>query len=442
MELEPSFSDLALRTPLKFGAGVVREITALTIRARVETLGGRRADGYGAILLSDLWAFPCPALSHPQRDTAMRRLALGACALALEHHAPGHPLHIAWELKPFLEPLAATVSNDLALGVPIPLLATQVCAAPLDAALHDACGRALGLSAYDTLGPAHIRHDLAHYCGPELAGRYPEDFLRRPPEPSLPAVHLVGAADKLTAAECTPSDPDDGLPVSLDQWVARDGLRCLKVKLTGTDIAWDVQRVCDVAAVVREAQARAGIRRHFTLSVDSNEMNDGPASVVEFLLRLREADPNAYARLAYLEQPVERDLRIHEHDMHPVSKLKPVVVDEGVTDLSLLALAGRLGWSGIALKTCKGHSASLLYLASARTMGMVVTMQDLTNPGRALVHSASLAARVSPLMGLEYNARQFIPDAEPTVQAAHPCLFQVCDGSVSTASLSTCGLGY
>lgn len=442
VEIEPSFSDLALRTPLKFGAGVVREITALTVRARVETPRGKWADGYGAILLSDLWAFPCPDLSHTLRDTAMRRLALGICAVALEHHTPGHPLDIAWELKPRLEPAAAAIAADMQFPVPIPLLAAQVCQSPLDAALHDACGRALGLSAYDLLGPEHLPHDLAHYAGAGLAGRYPADFLRQVPEPSLPAVHLVGAADKLTAGECGPGDPDDGLPVSLDQWIDRDGLRCFKVKLSGVNIDWDVERVCQVAAVVREAQARAGLRRHFSLSVDSNEMNEGPASVVEFLCKLREADADAYSRLLYLEQPVERDLRVHEYDMRPVSALKPVVVDEGVTDLSLLGLAARLGWSGVALKTCKGHSASLLYLASARSMGMAVTMQDLTNPGRALVHSASLAARLNPLMGLEYNARQFIPDAEADIQARHRCLFQVCEGVVSTASLSPCGLGY
>jgi hypothetical protein len=73
---------------------------------------------------------------------------------------------------------------------------------------------------------------------------------------------------------------------------------------------------------------------------------------------------------------------------------------------------------------------------------MLLSVQDLTNPGLSLVHSAGLAARVPTLMGFEYNARQYLPFSQEAAQAAHPDLFTVRRGKVSLASLSPTGLGY
>jgi len=171
-------------------------------------------------------------------------------------------------------------------------------------------------------------------------------------------------------------------------------------------------------------------------------MNPDPESVVEYLHKLRELSPPAYDALLYLEQPTERDLTAHRLDMSAVSALKPVVVDEGVTDVETLDLAIELGWSGVGLKTCKGHSSSLLYVAKAQEEGLVVTFQDLTNPGLSLVHEAGFAARIDTLRGFEYNSRQYLPEAAPEVKAQHPELFTVRDGQVSTKSIRGHGLGY
>jgi L-alanine-DL-glutamate epimerase-like enolase superfamily enzyme len=442
LELEPSFEELTFRVPLKFGTGVIRAITSLTVRARVETRRGKVADGYGNILLSDVWAFPSPELSHEKRDHAMRRLAEAACRLLLGHGGIAHPVDLFMEVKQDLPTVAAQVAQNCGLGVPIPILAALVCASPADAAIHDAFGRANGICTYDGYGPEFMAHDLSTWCGPAFKGRHIADYLHRSYKHRLPIFHLVGGMDKLTAKEITADDPVDGLPVSLDQWIARDGLRCFKVKLRGTDIAWDVQRTADVARVIGETREALGLDGEFWLSTDSNEMNESPETVLEYLHRLKEASPVAYERLLYLEQPTERDLNEHRYDMRGVAALKPVVVDEGVTDLEKLRLAQELGWSGVGLKTCKGHTSSLLYLVTAREAGMVVTVQDLTNPGRSLVHSVGLAARIDTLMGVEYNSRQYLPGAAPEVRAAHPSLFTVQDGTVSTESIRPLGLGY
>jgi L-alanine-DL-glutamate epimerase-like enolase superfamily enzyme len=442
LEIEPQFSDATLRTPLKFGSGVVSAITNCTVRAVVETRGGRRGEGLGNILLSDLWGFPSQLVGHEQRDAAMRRVTEHFCAFMLDHAQFGHPLDLYLEAKPQLKTLAAAVDAELALAESMPILGALVCASPVDAALTDAFGNANGLSSYDAYGPEHMTHDLSRWCGPAFAGKYPAAYLHSTFKPRLPIFHLVGGVDKLTRGEVEATDPQDGLPVSLEEWIERDGIRCFKVKLRGNDNDWDVERTAQIAEVVRQTYARLGITDRFYLSTDSNEMNPDPQSVVDYLHRLAERSPLAYEALLYLEQPTERDLTVHRYDLRPVAALKPVVVDEGVTDTERMDLAIELGWSGVGLKTCKGHSSALLYVAKAREQGLVLTFQDLTNPGLSLVHEAGFAARIDTLMGFEYNSRQFLPFEQPEVAARHTSLFQVAEGQVNTETLSATGLGY
>ena len=70
-------------------------------------------------------------------------------------------------------------------------------------------------------------------------------------------------------------------------------------------------------------------------------------------------------------------------------------------------------------------------------------MQDLTNPGLALLHSVGLAARLYPIMGVEANSRQFFPDAtNESQQQVHGGIFKLTNGRANTASLQGTGLGY
>ena len=70
--------------------------------------------------------------------------------------------------------------------------------------------------------------------------------------------------------------------------------------------------------------------------------------------------------------------------------------------------AGRaLGWNGVALKTCKTQTGALLALARAH--GMVIMVQDLTNPMLAAV---------------ETNAMQFYPAASVAEARVHPGIYR------------------
>ncbi len=160
------------------------------------------------------------------------------------------------------------------------------------------------IDTYDGYSKEFMSHDLGRYLGPDFAGRYPDEFLHPAFEATIPIWHLVGGVDKLTRAELTNDDPQDGLPVSVDQWIERDGIFCLKVKLRGADVDWDVERTSAVADVAREALGE----RRFYLSTDSNELCESPEVVVEFLRKLKERSPLAYESLLYVEQPTERFL--------------------------------------------------------------------------------------------------------------------------------------
>jgi hypothetical protein len=127
--------------------------------------------------------------------------------------------------------------------------------------------------------------------------------------------------------------------------------------------------------------------------------------------------------------------------MHQAARLRPIVVDEGLIDLSTLLLARKMGYTGVALKACKGQTQAMLMAAAARKYGLFITVQDLTCPGAALIHSAGIAARVPGNAGIEANARQFVPAANAPWETRFPGLFTIRDGVMATGQLTGPGLG-
>ncbi len=442
ISLKASFRPAVFRSPLKFGSGEVRQQSLATVEAEVETVSGKRGRGIGQILLSDLWAWPGQILTHDQRDAAMRDLVHAACAVLAEAgRTPQHPIDLYASAKSALMALGDRITAERKLAEPVNALTVLLCAAPADAAIHDAFGVANGVSCYRAYGKEFCEHDLSRWLGPTFKGQYVADHLQSAPAATMPIFHLVGALDALTAAQVPPNMPDDGLPKTLEQWIVRDGVYCLKVKLRGNDVTWDVRRTASVSELA--AATLLGLnRRELHLSVDFNEMCPSPDYVIEFLHKLKEARPAAFASLRYVEQPTERDLEAHAFDMRKLAAIKPVIVDESVYNLDQIDRAFDLGWSGVALKTCKGQTNSLFYIAKAAAAGRFYTIQDLTNPGYALVQSASLAAWSSPLIGFEYNARQFLPWLDIELQTTMNEVFRVSRGQIRTQGLETPGFGY
>ena len=127
--------------------------------------------------------------------------------------------------------------------------------------------------------------------------------------------------------------------------------------------------------------------------------------------------------------------------MHEAAKLRPVVIDESLLDLESLQLAREMGYTGAALKACKGQSQSLLMAAAAQKYGMFLCVQDLTCPGASLIHSAGLAAHVPGVTAIEANARQYVPAANQPWEERFPGIFRITGGMMETGRLTGPGLG-
>ncbi len=429
------------RFPLKFGAVVMDSAILCKARVVVENAAGGVGEGWGAMFLADFWAWPTPQVDHATREAIMKRTAQSYADLVVSHRRPAHPVDLFWELEPQLAVLADNISDEAGAVERMPFLGALVCASPVDAAIHDAFGIANGICTYDGYGPEFMG-DLSRYLGDDFKGHYIADFLRPEYTPEIEVFHLVGGLDKLTRDELDDSDPDDGIPACLEDYIARDGVFCLKVKLRGNDLEWDIERMVAVHDVAGPALARLGIGDMF-LTADTNEQCASPDYVIEMLAKVRDRRPSAFERTLYVEQPTGRDLAALGHDMRPLARLKPVLVDESLTDLESFALAMDQGWSGVALKACKTQSAALVMAAKARAMGVPYAVQDLTNPGLALLHSVGLAARLYTIKGVEANSRQFFPGAtSPGEKAVHAGIFHVRRGYANTWSLRGPGLGF
>jgi L-alanine-DL-glutamate epimerase-like enolase superfamily enzyme len=438
--VEFGYEHFLYRTPIKFGGIAVNRVTLLNVHCDVETLAGKIGRGFGSMPLGNVWSFPSRVLSYDQTLTAMQALAEKVAAITGTYQEPGHPIDLTWALEPAYLKAAAEVGTNLRLPEPIPHLCTLVVASPFDAALHDAFGKVRGLNCYHTYGPDCLYHDLGHYFGPEFRGEILERYIHRRPQARMPLYHLIGALDPLDFGDIEEA-VNDGLPETLGQWIHRDGLTHLKIKLNGDDLDWDVHRVVRIDHVAAEAQGQRGVRDWF-YSLDFNERCSSVDYLLELLAKVRERRPEGFQRIQYIEQPTARDLKSHRHNvMHEASRVRPVVIDESLIDLESLKLARDMGYTGAALKACKGQTQSLLLAAAAQKYGMFLCVQDLTCPGASLIHSAGLAAHVPGVAAIESNARQYVPAANQPWVERFPGIFRITNGTMETAVLDGPGLG-
>jgi L-alanine-DL-glutamate epimerase-like enolase superfamily enzyme len=397
LSAQVDFLSQKFRVPMRLSSGLIETITEARATVRVRA-GDVEGEGRGSIYLSDLWSWPDPSRTHEQRDAILRDLCTSiAKNLPDLTGSPAHPLELGLRLHHTVGP----EKDD------IPALARAMCSSPFDAAIHDAVGYTTGLSAfrfYDE--PVAIPSADAHFEDGACAAI---KSLLQPPAEALEGCLIVNAHDDL------------GEPFA--QELRRFGYRRLKVKLLGRSKEDDAR----LTAAAYRAARQHGLPA-VRLSIDSNEGHASAEAVLDYLVELEKIDPDAYAALDYLEQPTSRDIITKAFDWTAVSARKPVMIDEGLTSLERLPLAIDQGWSGLALKTCKGHSFILMVAAWAKRRGLQLSMQDLTNPGLAAIHAYLLAARLPLLGGIELNSPQFTPQANESWLPRLASLFTVRDG--------------
>ena len=435
------FLPITTRVPLKFGPEVTTEVTCARVSVGVRGRDGRAAVGWGETPLSVQWVWP-GSLSYEERHEALKAFTSRLADAWLGAEA-GHPLEIGHGVLEHALPglLKAFNERERSGREPVPHLAALVCASAYDLAMHDAYGVLHGVPTYATYAPPYMNADLSAYLSPaddspvRFDDLYPADFLTPALPSHLPAWHLVGGLDPLEPADLKGNEPDDGEPVLLRDWVRRDGLKCLKVKLRGDDPAWDYARFVKVGEIAMEEGAD-------WLTADFNCTVREPAYVNAILDRLVVEHPRIYGMTLYVEQPFPYDLEANRIDVHSVSARKPLFMDESAHDWRLIKLGRSLGWTGVALKTCKTQTGALLSLCWAKAHGMTLMVQDLTNPMLAQVPHVLLAAHAGTIMGVESNGMQFYPKASEPETRFHPGLYRRRNGVLDLSTLTGPGFGY
>ncbi len=435
-----SYEEYKYRTPIKFGGHVLDRATILNVNCSVRTGDGRVTKGFGSMPLGNIWSFPSKVLTYEQTLGAMQALAERMAKITAGYKEFGHPIDINWAVDPEYRKAAAEVSERQHLAEPIPPLCTLVTASAFDAAVHDAFGKAHGLNCYHTYGPEYMKYDLEHYLGPAYKGEYPSRYVTQEPKRRMPLYHLVSAIDPIEETDIT-KRINDGLPETLPEWIRYNGLTHFKIKLNGDDRKWDVERVLRVDRVVTQTQKERGAK-DWVYSLDFNEKCPNVQYLLDFLHEVKEKSPGGYERIQYVEQPTARDLKAHpENVMQEAAKLRPVVIDESLVDVEALLLSQKMGYTGAALKACKGQSHMMLIASVAEKHKLFLCVQDLTCPGASLIQSAALAAHVPGVAAIEANARQFMPAANRAWESRFPGIFHITDGTMDTSELNGVGLG-
>ena len=427
------------RSPLKFGGRVVKDVTVFRVALSLEDQNTKKkAHGIGEMTMGTAWAWPSTSLSPEMALKTVIVLAERIIAAATSLLADQHPLHLASQIKPIAKRLAEELAASMKLTEAIPDLAIALAVSPFDIALHDAYGRLHGKNSFDCFTHEHVGTDLSHFLGEEFLGKDFSEIIAPKTAPTLFLYHLVGSLDPLSKDDLN-RKIDDGLPETLEDWIRSQQLSHLKIKLTGKELDADVGRVVEIDRIA----SRAFPTKPFSYSLDFNEACENEDYVIDFLERLERLNREAVPKIHYIEQPMGRDLRLRkEVTMHRVSRLKPVVIDESLTDLDMLRFAKQQGYSGIAVKACKGISDSILLSAAAKQWGMKIYVQDLTCIGGSFMASASLASRIQGVTAVEGNGRQYCPAGNKDWESLYRPMFKILGGVVPTELLSGVGLGF
>lgn len=436
------FLPVQTRLPLKFGAETLTSVTCARVCVQVRDRAGRSAEGWGETPLSVQWAWP-GRRTIEERHRVMKQFCGQLAGAWARFGEWGHPLELGTDfcaqvLPRELEQLNAPPDPG---GEPMPWLAALICCSAFDLAVHDAYGILHDRPVYETYDGQFMNRTLADFMTADddhagaLRGRFPKDIFLRDDVKELYAWHLVGGLDLLEPSELTGTEPRDGHPVVLTDWIQADGLRALKVKLRGTDARWDLERLQRVGRIA----LASGVE---WLTADFNCTVTDPEYVNAILDQLGRDAPRVHEMIAYVEQPFPYELETHRIDVRSLAARKPLYLDESAHDWRMVQLGRRLGWTGVALKTCKTQTGAVLSGCWAKTHGMGVMVQDLTNPMLAQIPHVLLAARVGTLFGVETNGMQFYPEASRWEAEVHPGLYRRREGKVHLASVHGAGFGY
>lgn len=430
------------RMPFRFGAVTIEAIAGATLALDMQ-VDGQAVTGYASELLAYKWFDKRP--EKTPRDNIHDLLDTLNAALDIATQAGSGSVFALWQqLDADVHSHAKSVGfNDLGACYGV---------AMLERAMMDGLARAQGLSLFQLLkGPSLGLEPQSIFA--ELAGMSLADCLPAAPLDRLAIRHTVGMLDPLTAADLDPDNrQNDGLPETLEDYIAADNLQYLKIKLGG-----NVEADCARLETIGQILARAERPIQFTL--DGNEQFKNLDAFADFMSAMR-ASKTIGAMLdqaLFIEQPVDRVMTF----ANPPSKAAlaeiglPLLVDEADGWTTAFHEAMALGYCGVSHKNCKGVIKTLLntMLVAKRNAGLAQpnyfqSAEDLTCMP---VHSLNADLALVSALGIthtERNSHHYFAGLghlskrdQLAALAAHPDLYSSDDGvarlNTKTGHLST-----
>jgi hypothetical protein len=419
------------RMPFRFGAVTIEAIASSTLALEM-MVDGQPVTGYASELLAYKWFDKRP--EKTPRDNINDLLDTLNAALDSATQLGDGSVFEHWRaLDKAVHAHALKVGfNDLGASFGV---------AMIERAMMDGVARARALNTFELLQGPSLGFDAAAIF-PELGSMAPGDAMPDRPLDKVALRHTVGMVDPITAADLDPDNrKKDGLPETLEDYLAHDQLSYLKIKLGG-DVDADCARLDQIGAVM----AKSGRRIAFTL--DGNEQFQSLADFADFTERLRSSASisGMLDDALFIEQPLDRRTTFD----NPPDKAAfdaigvPLLIDEADGRTTAFHEAIDLGYRGVSHKNCKGVFRSLLNAMLAENRNRAAgpdtyfqSAEDLTcMPVLSLNADLALIAALGIAHG-ERNAHHYfaglghltLREADAAL-AAHPDLYGAEDGVV------------
>jgi hypothetical protein len=443
------------RMPFRFGVVTMRAAPLLTLAVEIEDVAGRRATGYAADFLAYRWFDKRPDKSLADNCRDLLAVVDEARHLYIEAGKDGYGTAFALWRTTLPEIERRALAHDFNR------LGASFGASMLERGVIDALGRMTGQT-FAQLARDGLGIDLGSLCE-ELRGREMGAVLPDRPLERLHVRHTVGLLDPITTADRREAPALDGLPETLEEYLERDGIRYLKIKVAGR-LDEDIGRLEAIAAVL---DRRDGA---FHISLDGNEQYRRADDFVELITRIKATPSLArlYEQIMFIEQPLDRAVAL-DSAVRPalslLSREKPVIIDEADGWLTAFREAIDLGYRGTSHKNCKGvykslHNMALVRLRNERAgrPKLFLSAEDLSNvPVVALQADLAVVAALG-ITHVERNGHHYfrglghLGQAEKAdALARHPDLYErrgdevflhIADGTLACGSLQVPGMGF
>jgi hypothetical protein len=443
------------RMPFRFGVVTMRAAPLLTLAVEIEDSAGRRATGYAADFLAYRWFDKRPEKSLADNCRDLLASVDEAQGLYLDAANEGYDTPFALWRATYPEIERRALARDFNR------LGASFGASMLERSVIDALGRMTD-QPFAALVRGGLGIDLGSLCA-ELRGREISGLVPKPPLERLHVRHTVGLVDPIIAADRREAAVDDGLPETLEDYLVRDGIRYLKIKVSG-QLDADLARLQAIAAVLDHRD------RAFHISLDGNEQYRQPDDFLDLVARIKATPALArlYEQIMFIEQPLDRAVALDpavKPALSALSREKPVIIDEADGWLTAFREAIDLGYRGTSHKNCKGIYKSLHNLALAALRNeqtdrpeLFLSAEDLSNVPVVALQADLAAVALLGISHVERNGHHYfrglghLGEAEKAdALARHPDLYErrgdevflrITDGMLNCASLQVPGMGF